>query len=72
MAMRRIGTSGSDAMRTPTLIRQVGKVVPVHFSWTWLSGLWLPFANSYALTFFVHLGVILRIRDISITAERDR
>ena len=70
--MRRIGTSGSDAMRTPTSVRQVGKVVPVNFSRAWLTGLWLPFANSYALTFFIHLGVVLRIRDISITAKRDR
>ena len=70
--MRCIGATGSNTMRTPGTVRDMGQVVSVDFGSCGFFGLWLPFPNPNTRPIIINFCVILRLRNISISAARDR
>ena len=70
--MRCIGATGSYTMRTPGTVRDVGQIVPIDFGGCGFFRLWLPFPNPNTRPIIINFCVILRLRDVSITATRDR
>ena len=72
MLVRCIIASCSYAMRTPASVRQMSEIMPVDLRGRRLLGLWLPSPDADAFSFVIDLSVVLWIRDISITAKRNR
>ena len=50
----------------------MSEIMPVDFRGRRLFGLWLPLPDADAFSFIIDLSVVLWIRDISITAKRNR
>ena len=70
--MRCVPMTASDTVGTPASVRRMREIMSVDLRGRRLLGLWLPPSNADTFSFVIDLSVVLWIRDISITAKRNR